>query len=242
MSVAVDVINRCSVLTDAEAEAVCAALQIQVGRDFSPHWNTMANLTFIGAKDTPNPAHWWLTFLDNSDEAGALGYHEMTSAGLPLGKAFMLTTKKDGGLPSVCASHELLEMLADPYIDRSVANQTSNTVGRLYALEVCDACEDDQFGYDINGVTVSDFVYPTWFQGWRPNHGGHDNVQFDHQNKITGPFQLLTGGYIGILDFNGGGWTQITADREHKPQFRPHVGQRRERRHLPRNMWRNSTV
>jgi hypothetical protein len=237
MSVAIDVINRSSVMSDTQAAAITHALQTQVDRDFGPVWSIEAKLTFRGAGAKPDPHNWWLVFLDNSDDATALGYHEMTSAGLPIGKAFIKTTMVDGGIPSVCASHELLEMLADPYIDRTVMYQETNQAGRIYALEVCDACEDDVFGYDINGVTVSDFVHPTWFQGWR---GQHSSAQFDYGKHIKEPFQLLSGGYISMMDFRGGGWQQITADTHHMAQFRAHVGQRRERRRLPRNLWRPS--
>jgi hypothetical protein len=237
MSIPISIINRSSITSDTEAAAITKALQQQVDRDFGPVWSVQAQLTFVGAGGKPNPASWWLVMLDNSDDASALGYHEMTSTGLPIGKAFMKTTKVDGGIPSVCVSHELLEMLVDPYIDRTVIYQESNVAGRMYALEVCDACEDDTFGYDIAGVTVSDFVHPTWFQGWR---GANAKVQFDHGNHINQPFQLLSGGYISMMDFRGGGWQQITADRHHMAQYRAHVGQRRERRKLARDMWRNS--
>lgn len=236
-TIPISLINRSSVTSDTQAQMITKALQQQVDQDFGPIWNIDAQLTFVGGGNQPDPNSWWLVLLDNSDDATALGYHEMTSSGLPIGKAFMKTTQVDGGIPSVCVSHELMEMLADPYIDRTVIYQESNVAGRIYALEVCDACEDDTFGYDISGVTVSDFVYPSWFQGWR---GTHANVPFDHGKHIKQPFQLLSGGYISMMDFRGGGWQQITADTHHMAQYRAHVGQRRERRRLARNMWRHS--
>jgi hypothetical protein len=228
------VVNRSTVWSDAEASAVTAALAIQVNRDFAPAWGLNATLTYIGLKETAPATHWWLTMLDNSDQAGALGYHEMTPAGLPIGKAFVKTTIGDGQSASVCCSHELLEMLADPWISDLVMNGAGS---RLYAREVCDACEDDQFAYDINGTTVSDFVVPTWFEGWRTT--GH----FDHMGHLTtGPFTLLAGGYIGYMDIQGGGWQQLTADREARTQYRAHLGSRRERRTVAKDFWRRSDV
>ena len=111
---------------------------------------------------TPAPAGtWWLVILDDSDQAGALGYHDLTPDGLPIGKIFAASDLKAGDSWSVTASHELLEMLADPNINLTVFVQDADTTGTLYAYEVCDACEDDSFGYKINSnVLVSDFVYP----------------------------------------------------------------------------------
>jgi len=57
-------------------------------------------------------------------------------------------------------SHELLEMLADPWINWCATGNDS----KIYALEVCDAVEADDLGYDIDGVRVSDFVTPAWFE------------------------------------------------------------------------------
>jgi hypothetical protein len=228
------VVNRSTVWPDAEAALVTAALGIQVNNHFAPAWGLNAMLTFVGTQETAPATHWWLTLLDNSDQAGALGYHEMTAAGLPLGKAFLKTTIGDKQSPSVCASHELLEMLADPWISDLVM---SGDGSRLYAHEVCDACEADEFGYQINGILVSDFVVPTWFEGWRTT--GH----FDHMGHLTtGPFTLLPGGYIGYMNIQGGGWQQLTADREPRPQYRAHLGTRRERRGVAKDFWRRSDV
>ena len=64
------------------------------------------------------------------------------------------------------ASHELLEMLVDPDINMAVLVHPTPNESKLYAYEVCDACQDDSFGYDIDGVTVGDFVYPAYFESF----------------------------------------------------------------------------
>lgn len=60
---------------------------------------------------------------------------------MPLGKVFAGTDLKYGYTWSVTASHELLEMLADPNINLTVLLQNSETAGTLYAYEVCDAAK-----------------------------------------------------------------------------------------------------
>ena len=35
--------------------------------------------------------------------------------------------------------------------------------GVFWTAEVCDAVEDDKYGYEIGGILVADFVTPNWF-------------------------------------------------------------------------------
>jgi hypothetical protein len=233
-NIQVSVINASTVLTDSDVQAMVPALQTQVHRDFAPAWGVDADLTFVGSGATPPSGTWWLSILDNSDQAGALGYHDLTPDGLPLGKVFAGSDLQLGFKWTVTASHELLEMLGDPDIDLTVFVQPDNTSGTLYAYEVCDACEADGFGYDIDGITVSDFVFPAWFESFRQP----DSTQFDFQKQIQRPLQLLAGGYIGVFDLTSGtGWHQVTADKTIRYEMRPRLGSRRERRRTPRQHW-----
>jgi len=240
----VAVINASTVLTDAQVNDIIPALQQQVHRDFAPVWGVDADLTFVRSGGQPPPNMWWLAILDDSDQAGALGYHETTDQGLPLGKVFARTAAQDGVNWTITASHELLEMLADPEINLTCFVQQTDTTGTLYAYEVCDTCEADQFGYDINGVMVSDFVFPAWFETFR----APGSTQFDQTNNVNAPVpQLLPGGYIGAFDVgSGSGWHQITAMRHHlvKGARRAHApqGSRRDRRAIARNNWRRSEI
>jgi hypothetical protein len=234
----ISVINESTVLTDSDVTPVVAALQQQVTNDFRPIWGTDAELKLV-PQGTPAPAGTWaLVILDDSDQAGALGYHDLTPDGLPLGKVFAASDLKAGTSWSVTASHELLEMLADPNINLTVFVQNANTTGTLYAYEVCDACEDDSFGYQIDSVLVSDFVYPAWFENFR----AQGSTQFDRLNKIQNPLELLTGGYIGVFSVTDGtGWQQQTAEKvPTNLRHRGHVGSRRERRSISRDQWLNS--
>jgi hypothetical protein len=238
----ISIMNDSSILTDAQVSAVVPSLQIQVSRDFAPPWGVDADLDFVPTGQQPPVGHWWLTILDNSDQAGALGYHDTTPDGLPLGKVFAGTDKAFGTQWTVTASHELLEMLGDPAINLTALSMTAfeiaqNVVGRLYAYEVCDACEADQDGYSISGVLVSDFVYPAWFEPFR----SAGSTQFDQQLRITEPFQLLPGGYISVYDMTSGtGWQQASRPMPLPAAFAPQrapIGSRRERRRTPRNQW-----
>lgn len=237
-NIKIAVINASTVLTDDNVKAAVPDLQTQVHRDFAPVWGTDADLTFVPKGNNPPSEMWWLTILDDSDQAGALGYHDITQDGLPLGKVFAGSDMKYGYQWTVTASHELLEMLGDPDINLTAFVQKDEKTGTLYAYEVADACEADQYGYKIGNTLVSDFVYPSWFESFRQK----GSTQFDYGKKIDTPFKLLPGGYIGAFDVTAGtGWHQITADgKPSRYDMRPRLGSRREKRRTPRNQWLKS--
>lgn len=233
------VVNQSTVVKDADAAAWTNALQTQVSQDFFPVWGVDAKLTVLPHGKNPAPGSWVIAILDNADQANALGYHDITPDGLPLGKVFAKTTLDDGGEVSVTTSHELLEMLGDPDINLTAElDDGSGKPSKFYAYEVCDACEADQFGYKINNVLVSDFVYPAYFESFRKAK----STQFDQRNKITAPFTLLAGGYISVLDLANlsEGWQQLLADRGDQMsqvRSRARIGSRRERRRISRANW-----
>src|ERR1017187_5593977 len=193
------VINENSGVSDEEIQKWMQAVATQVATEFFDAWAIAGvDMRFIAAGDKPTPDEWWMTCLPTSDVADALGYHDLTPTGQPLGKVFVETTIKDGMSASVCFDHEMLELLIDPYIQ--LAAQAKD--GRLYSYEVCDAVEDDKCGYpgtpvagggDI--VLLSDFVTPAYFSTF-----GH--APFDFMNKLKAPFTLAPGGYISV--FNNG--------------------------------------
>src|SRR5579864_6520445 len=152
--------NASTCLTDAQVEAVLPALQKQVSDDFKAYWELDCTLSFLPQNQPLMPGWWQIAIIDDPDQAGALGYHEMSSTGTPFGKIFAKLDKDNGYSWTVTLSHELLEMLADPWIDYCVQAED----GKIYALEVADAVEADELGYEIDGVLVSDFVTPSWFE------------------------------------------------------------------------------
>jgi len=153
-------------------------------------------------------------------------------------------------------------MLADPDINLTVFVHPEQGNGMLYAYEVCDACQDDEFGYEIDGVMVCDFLYPAYFQTFRQP----GSTKFDHLSKLSQPVPaVLNGGYISAFDVNGStGWHQQTAATvdpaagvdpaarvdpaatvdpvAKRALIRGRTSSRRERRRMPRSQWVHSTA
>ena len=245
----ISVLNPSTVMSDEEVEALLPIMQKQL-IGFRDEWNVDAQLDFVPKDVTPPAGSWWLSVLDSSDQAGALGYHDVTNEGLPLGKVFAGTDLEHGYQVSVTFSHELLEILVDPEINRCVFLQRKDGSGLIVAYESCDAVEADELGYQIDGVQVSDFVTPKWFMPGFPG-------PYDFLDRCERPLQLLAGGYISVYDVSrGGGWQQVTADQAldllEEPEVlarstarataRPQPGSRRERRRTPRAHWQKSEV
>jgi hypothetical protein len=192
--------NASTCLTDTQVMAVLESLQRQVSYDFKAYWDLDCSLIFLPKNQSLVPGWWQIIVMDNPDQADALGYHELTSQGSPLGKVFAKLDLEHGYSWTVTLSHELLEMLADPWVNWCAVGSD----GKIYALEVCDAVEADRLGYEIDGVLVSDFVTPAWFE---PTQA--DRVDF--KRRLLKPLQLAEGGYISVLDPKHG-WIQITAE------------------------------
>jgi hypothetical protein len=233
----IDIINASTILTDTEIAAAIPALQKQITQHFYPAWGVNAHLYFVPKGHTPAKGHWWMAIMDNSDVSGALGYHDLTSEGLPIGKVFAGTDKANGLSWTVTLSHELVEMLADP--DVNLSAQVDDTT--FYSYETADPVEADELGYLIDGILVSDFVTPEWFE----NIAHPIGTKFDHLGHVTTPLQLMPGGYMSVLHIRASqGWTQIYAQVSTAQRYasRPKVGSRRERRTLSRLEWMRSTA
>ena len=175
--------NASTCLTDAQVEAVLPALQKQVSDDFEAYWELDCTLTFLSKSQQLTPGWWQIVLTDNPHQAGALGYHELSSSGTPLGRVFAKLDLESGSSWTATLSHELLEMLADPWINWCAMGSDS----RIYALEVCDAVEDDKLGYNIDDALVSDFITPAWFE---PT----DADRIDFKRRLSKPLELARGG------------------------------------------------
>lgn len=218
--------NASTCLSDAQVEAVWPALQKQVSTDFKAYWQEDCTLTVL-AKDQPLTRGWWqILVADTPDQAGALGYHELTNGGAPLGKVFAQFDIRSGFSWTVTLSHELLEILADPWINWCAIGGDN----RVYALEVCDPVESDELAYAVDGVLVSNFVTPAWFEPTCCD-------RLDFARCLTRQLEVHAGGYASVFDPRCG-WKQITAHGEGGPNIT--AGGRGQRRRMWRKLWRNS--
>jgi len=176
-------------------QAVASALAIQVTRDLTQFWNIQATVTYLpNAKKIP--ASVWPVFLVKSLPPGEGGFH-MDKHNQPYAEVIASPGSDEW---TIDASHETLEMLVDPNGNRlqastSIEIQNGKIVDGTgefsYLVEACDPCEADNFGYGIQGVAVSDFLTPHFYDA-KVTPG----TRYSFTGAIEAPRQILPGGYI----------------------------------------------
>jgi hypothetical protein len=178
----------------AGIEPVAAALQKQVTRDFSPIWGIDAKVTAYRSAAHIPLDYWRIVIKDILTRPEAAGYHEDD-----LGEPYALVRRTDDW--TVTASHEMLELLADPWGRHRVAAPSPLDPGKRvkFLVEVSDPCSDES--YKIDGIAVSDFYTPRFFDP-APQAG----VRYSHKGAITAPRQVLKGGYLTWYDPEAGKW------------------------------------
>jgi hypothetical protein len=186
----VALVSQTKHVTTAEVNVVAAALQKQVTRDFGPIWNVQATVSPFDELQHVPVGYWPIIIRDDIQQQGAAGYHTDKN-GQPLSLVQYDTNW------ALTTSHECLEMLADPFGNRTVTGDSLKTgQGRVqYLVEVCDPCEDAKLGYTLNGVLLSDFYTPNFF-----DPVAAAGVRYSFNGGIKAPRQVLNGGYISWYD------------------------------------------
>src|SRR4051812_9200453 len=197
-------------VTSSALNRVTAALQKQAIRDFRHVWDIIATVDgFDRLEDVP-AGYWPILVQDEINQPGAAGVHLDRD-----GQPFALVQFSDSW--SLTASHEMLEMLADPFGNRLIAGQSPNPdQGRVeFLVEVADPSEDAQFGYTANGMLVSDFITPRFYDPVQSNR-----VRYSFGDHIPGPRQVVEGGYISWHDIESDHWWQQIWFDTPQPEFR----------------------
>jgi len=187
---------------------VSAALQKQATRDFTPVWNVRATVdAFETLEDVPI-GYWPIIIRDDIEDPNAAGYHTDDN-----GQPFSLVQAANNW--PLTASNECLEMLADPFGNRTVAGaappQASGRAAQLerveYLVEVCDPCESDRCAYPLNGIQLSDFITPNFYEP-----PGQTGARYSFRNHLRNPHEVADGGYLSFGDPISNEWFQIVVE------------------------------
>lgn len=201
--------------TDLDLTATVAAINTQVNRDFGQFYAP----TTVILTDKDNGKDWPVYVVKEAQDAppGAAGWHTVDSLDRPYG----IVPLQDQ--LSLTLSHEVLELIPDPFASLA-AETTYHGHDVMVAWEICDAVEYDS--YEIDGITVSNFVLPTWFL--YPAIGS----RFDWLGLLSEPLTMTSGGFLYYYWL--GRWHMESKDRE-TPQTAFRRMARRAARHLTAN-------
>jgi hypothetical protein len=194
----------------SEVVKVSAAIQKQATRDFAPLWEVSATVDAF-ARLADVPLGYWPVVIreDIIDKWEAAGIH-LDESGQPFA---LVQAAADW---SLTASHETLEMLADPFGDRLVAGDAPKEAKAQkrveFLVEVCDPSEAAAFAYKVNDVLVSDFYTPKF---WDPVASA--GVRYCFGGAIKGPRTILKGGYLSWHNTKDNHWYQLRWFNTPKP-------------------------
>jgi len=189
-------------------QSVAAALNVQVTRDLPQFWTVQASVQYLpNAKKIP--AGVWPVKLVRSLPQGEGGFH-LDKHNQPY--AEVIANPGDDSW-SVDASHETIEMLVDPSGNRMQSSIAIEIVGKTiedgtsqfnYLVEACDPCEANNYGYEIQGVLVSDFITPHFYDPVTTS-----GTRYSFTGAVTKPRDILPGGYISFVNQENDEWQQI---------------------------------
>jgi hypothetical protein len=186
----VALVDASGTIAAAELAEVAGALNEQVQADFTPAWQVAAT---VGAYPSAPPDTWRIELRKELPIAGgAFGYHADANH-----QPFSLVDV-DAGQWTVTASHELLEMLGDPWGNRyhgaKAPPEWDGTSPRVrYLVEVCDPC--GHTNYEVGGVALSDFLLPSFY---RSSDRGTSRCSF--LGTLSAPLEVAEGGYLAFVD------------------------------------------
>ena len=215
MSRLIVVENKSTVVSDQDLADYVEAQNMQFAEDFNTSGWVRRGLapevtvSVLPAGSKPPVGAWNLILLDNTDQQGALGYHDdEQGTKIPYSEVFAVTCQQDNVAWQSCASHEALEMTCDPFVDPGPVKVVERAdTGDKYIVEVCDPVQDKSYLKTVSSgaqIAVSDFCFWSWWgkSSWRP---------CSFLGSVTHPFELTSGGYISYEDA-AGNWKQVFGD------------------------------
>jgi hypothetical protein len=201
----VALVDETGKIETSQLATMAGAMSEQIQHDFAPVWHVAAS---VGAYPAAPAGTWTVHIQEQLDQPGALGYHT-DDRHQPL--AYVELTADW----TVTVSHEVLEMLADPWGSRLHSAELPQGVEDKYAefgldsararvsylLEVCDPCEGTN--YAVGGLPLSDFLLPAWYRTTpRPA------LAYSQAGGCDKPRQVADGGYVSF-GVPSGEWFQV---------------------------------
>lgn len=202
-------VSEVNQISPSQLSRASAALQKQLSRDFSPIWGVNATIdSFTSLDDVP--LTYWPILIQEDIHTNAGGVHLDKS-----GQPFALVRYSNQW--SLTASHEMLEMSADPFGNRLIQSRSVKAAqGRVeYLVEICDPSEAAAFGYHVNGVLVADFYTPHFFDPVKSSA-----VRYSFTGAISEPRQICRGGYLSWHNPPTDTWWQQLWLSGSKPTFK----------------------
>lgn len=165
-----------------ELGPVAAAVMRQINDHFFRFWGQRGTVTPFATQDQVPLSYWRITIVEERP-SGFMGVHRSQN-----NQPYAYVSDEDNW--TVAVSHEVLEMLVDPTLSVFRAGTLGNPPRRVnFLVEVCDPCQ--AVAYPVDGVAVSDFVTPSYFD---PQAAA--GAQYSFCGEIQRPYSVAPNGYL----------------------------------------------
>lgn len=198
------IVPRGIAIPPEELALVATAIQIQLVRDFYPVWGISAVCAAYPSTAAVPPGYWFVFVVPNAQ--GKAGFHVGDDPDLP---PVAFVEHRSQGAWSIAASHEILEMLADPRGDRLIQGPDPlDSTGFVdFLAEICDPCQHEILAYQVDhqhSVRVSDFCLPSFYAQ------GNAGPPYSLRNSISRPLMVASGGVLSWRNSDAN-WFQLQA-------------------------------
>ena len=194
----VALVNYSANLSMQEVHRVAAALQRQVLNEFASVWEHTGAVIGLHWSD-PLPQGYSAVYLrDDLLASGPAGVHYFSESGEAYANVDVTGNRESPW--SLIAGHEVLELICDPTTDerRKAPSIVAGQGDVEYLVEICDPCQNMANAYYIDGVMVSDFYAPKYFDVFGVGVG-----RYSMTGAIKRPLEVLPGGYLCWRDSAG---------------------------------------
>lgn len=193
----IGVVSQSRHMSFSQVQDICAAIELQLSEDAYHVWGRRTHITaFNDLRSVPH-GYWRAFIQDDIHEPGAAGYHTDEN------NQPVIFVQYDGDDTSLTLSHEAVESIPDPFGNRLIPVNHPEYGAIQILCEICDPPEDVVFSYKRNGIKVSDFIRPEWYDTFTT-----DVMTYSFNGHCKRPLQLLPGGYYSFIQ--DGLWKQAT--------------------------------
>jgi hypothetical protein len=188
-------------------ERVVPSLQKQIDRDLQPIWSVGATIEVFDSVESV-PKGYWTLIIKDEIRMNAGGFHSDRD-----GEPYALIAFDSANL-SFRISRQLLQMLVDPLGARLTKGRSVIKDGETVSYLVEIGSPTGNSDYYVDGVTVSDFVTPSYYSDI-----GNSGAKYSFAGVVKAPLQVMKGGFLSWMEKDGE-WHQMQWFEGDQPSHR----------------------
>lgn len=187
----------------AELSKVASAISRQLAGDLKRYWDVSGIVSPFEDSSQAHGGAWQILVVPDAHGRG--GMHSIPErCNEPV---IAVVQYQPDTMWSLAASHEAIEMLLDPLGANFRQGPDPRGSGKQvnFLLEVCDPCQSLGCAYALDGVWLSDFVLPSFYQS------AGSAAPYTLKNKVLSPLSVTMDGVLSWQELDSNDWHQLDA-------------------------------